>query len=169
MRELRSPPGDVRAATVAEAGEALAILVEATAWSARFGEPIWPIGSFTLDEQKALAAAGELVGGFDRGQMSACMRLQPKDDLVWPGDPPGEALYVHKVAVRRDAAGQGWASTLMEYAVSQARAAGAAAVRLDTVPHARMIGMYEAFGFSTVDPGALPFGGRMLVRMERGI
>ena len=172
-RDLPRPGGsldsarEIRLATRNDATEALATLAEATEWSTRFGEPIWPIGSFTLAEQRDLAAAGELVVGFDRGRMSACMRLQHSDDLIWPDDPPGDALYVHKVAVRRAAAGQGWLSAMIGYAIANAREAGVNAVRLDTVPLARMVELYAGLGFETVDPGPRPFNGRMLVRLER--
>lgn len=157
----------VRFAGTEEAGEALAILQEAALWSARFGAPIWPVGEFTLANEEAFAAAGELVGAFELGRMVACMRLQSEDRIVWPGDSPGEALYVHKVALTRSHAGQGLVEHLVEFAINRARELEIPFVRLDTLPRPRMVSLYEGFGFTLVDAEPGEFGGRILVRLER--
>jgi ribosomal protein S18 acetylase RimI-like enzyme len=162
-----APHRYVRMATAVEAAEALEIVQSAAAWSERFGAAIWDPASFTLAEQRQLAEAGELVGGFEAGRMVACMRLQPLDPVVWPDDRVGEALYIHKLAVLREAAGTGWTSRMIDFALGTSIASGVVALRLDTLPRARMIALYSALGFSTVDASPGLFGNRLLVRMER--
>ena len=158
---------EVRAAEPGEAAGALAILQEAASWSATLGPAVWLPEEFELREQVAAVAAGELIGGFDEQGMAACMRLQQRDTLFWPDDPPGAALYVHKVAVSRRCAGVGWLSRLIDYADRRSREHGALAVRLDTLPHPRMIRLYTDLGFEPVDAEPRRFGDRHMIRLER--
>ena len=150
-----------------EAGEALRILQAAAVWSARFGEQVWQASAFTLRQQEESARRGELIGGYDDGVLSACMVLQDRDALFWPDDPPGEALYVHKVAVGREAAGSGWLDALIEHAEERAVRTGAIFLRLDTLPRERMIGLYVALGFDVVDHDARRFAEGWRVRLEK--
>lgn len=160
--------GLVRHASLAEAADAVEILREAAAWTARFGAPIWDAAIFTVDAWRAHAEAGELAGGFDDGgRMAACMLLQRADALYWPEDAPGDALYLHKVAVRRDCAGAGWPARLVAWAGERAREAGIARLRLDTMAHGALPALYARLGFHLVDPGPIEVGGRTVVRMER--
>jgi GNAT superfamily N-acetyltransferase len=152
-----------------EALEAIEILHEASVWTSSFGAPIWPFGGFTREEQERLAAAGEQIGGFEGAEMVACMRLQRSDPVFWPDDPPGEALYLHKLAVRRAASGRGWTARLVAWAVEECRRAGARALRLDTLANDKLPRHYEALGFRFVDETAERVGGVPIVRMQRFI
>ena len=157
----------VRPARHSEAPQAVAILREAALWSGRFGESIWDPDSFEIEQYVRLASIGELVGGFDEAGMAAIMLLQDVDPVVWSDDPPKQAVYLHKIAVRRRAAGRGWLPTMIDYAAIMARRAGASWIRLDTVPLPRMIDLYRELGFALVDDEPREFGGRVLVRLER--
>ena len=158
---------EVRWAGVEDAESATEVLREAARWTARFGAPLWDPAGFTVEEHRALAAAGELVGGFDGGYLVACMRLQRADPLLWPEHPPGYARYVHKVAVRRSHAGRGWAARLVTWAVDEARRAGAAAVCLDTLPDGKLPAFYAALGFRRHDDDPHFVGVLRVVRMHR--
>ena len=157
---------EVRRVYDAEALEAIAILHEASVWTSAFGEPIWPFGSFTAEEQTRIAAAGEQIGGFERAQMVACMRLHESDPVYWPDDPPGEALYLHKLAVRRSASGRGWTARLVQWAADECRRKGARALRLDTLANNKLPRHYEALGFHLVDKSPLDVAGVPIVRMQ---
>jgi GNAT superfamily N-acetyltransferase len=149
-----------------EALEAIDILREAALWTARFGRPIWPPDGFPIDEQRDIAAAGEQVGGFEESRMVACMRLQKKDNVFWPDDPPGEALYLHKLAVRRAASGKGWTARMVAWAVSECRKANARALRLDTAAHTKLPAYYESQGFRVVDKPLIVIDDLEIVRLE---
>ena len=157
---------EVRPVGQMEAPVALAILQEAAIWSATIGAPVWSPDEFTLADQLRVAAAGELIGGFDEMGMAACMRLQATDRLFWPDDPEGEALYVHKIAVARRAVGRDWLSRLIHHAIEQARERGAFALRLDTLPRPRMLELYTDRGFEAVDAEPRRFGDRFMIRLE---
>lgn len=138
-------------------------------WSGKFGPPIWDPGDFGKAEYLHLAAKGELIGGFDEAGMAVCMLLQFADSIFWPDDHHGEAIYLHKIAVHRRAAGRGWPGAMIEYAVHRAYDEGAMSIRIDTVPIPRMISLYQGLGFVLIDREARLFGERMLVRLERAI
>lgn len=168
-RSEEGEPFSVRLAEKSDGAMALAILREAALWSAALGPPVWKPEDFSLEEQVGAAAAGDLVGGFDAQGLAACMRLQLRDEVFWPDDPFGEALYVHKVAVARRAAGRGWLSRLLDHAEEWARLQGAIALRLDTLPHARMVRLYTDIGFEAVDAEPRRFGERFMIRFERRV
>jgi GNAT superfamily N-acetyltransferase len=159
----------IRYLATAEASEALDILREASRWSTRFGAPMWPLESLTEQEHREVAGAGELVGGFEGAHMVVGMRLQKRDPIHWPDDAPGEALYLHKLAVRRASAGKGWMGRMVDWALTECRKQDVPALRLDTFPDSRLPSLYESLGFRLVDEGPRWFAGRWLVRMEQVI
>jgi GNAT superfamily N-acetyltransferase len=158
----------IERASPGEAVHAVDILSEAVRWtSSQLGAPIWTAEALDLRHYEAAAASNELVGGYDGEAMVACMLLQARDELYWPEDPPHSALYLHKVAVRRTAAGQGWLGRLVAWAVDQARETGVEALRLDTLPSGRLPTLYDALGFRAADGEPRMYGGRWVLRMER--
>jgi GNAT superfamily N-acetyltransferase len=163
------PHPHVRPLAAADVDAALEALVEVARWTERFGEPVWDAASFTHAEHVALAAAGELVGGFEGERLVACMRLQAADPLWWPEDPPGEALYLHKVVVRREAAGRGWLGRLLAWAAAEGRRRGVRALRLDTLADTPLPEMYARHGFRPADPAPLRTARdpRPITRMQR--
>ncbi|HEY3637802.1 MAG TPA: GNAT family N-acetyltransferase [Rhizomicrobium sp.] len=152
---------------IAEAGAVADILQEVTDWSCRFGDPIWAPEELALEIQQGVAAAGEQIAGFEGPAIVACMRLQRIDKLYWPDAPEGEALYLHKLAVRRASSGRGWSERMIRWAEQQCRTAGMPFLRLDTLAGTRLVSLYEQFGFRVVDREPLLIAGHQIVRMER--
>jgi len=146
--------------------EAIDILREASRWTSTFGQPIWLAESFTVEEQRNHAAAGEQVGGFEDSKMAACMRLQRKDRVFWPDDPPGEALYVHKLAVRRASSGKGWTARMIDWAKRECRKENAPALRLDTAANTKLPQFYERLGFQMIEEPPIFAEGMLIVRMQ---
>jgi GNAT superfamily N-acetyltransferase len=163
---MRENSYEVRRVYGAAALEAIDILREASLWTANFGRPIWPLDSFTIEEHRDLASAHEQIGGFEDSKMVACMRLQKRDDIFWPGDPPGEALYLHKLAVRRASSGKGWTARMVEWALDECRKENARALRLDTVANGKLPAFYESLGFRLVDGPPIRIDEMDIVRLE---
>jgi GNAT superfamily N-acetyltransferase len=99
--------------------------------------------------------------------MAACMKLEQRDPVYWPADPPGCALYVHKLAAARETAGQGWSGRLISWAAAEARRRNMPALKLDVLPEPKLLALYEGFGFQAVDPEPQPFGAIRVIRMQR--
>ena len=124
------------------------VLEEASAWLLARGIEQWP--ARWGDEWIVPALAeGETWLAADGGEVFGTITLQSRDDLVWPGEPP-VAGYVHRLAVRRGAAGRG--ADLLAWGEHQVVAAGRTLVRLDCWGgNARLRAYYEAAGYRHVD------------------
>jgi GNAT superfamily N-acetyltransferase len=159
----------VRSLAPREVADAVELLRAAANWTARFGSPIWNEEELAAALSDRSGEEGGWFGGFEQGRLSACMRVDGADPVHWPNDPPGAAIYVHKVAVARRAAGRGWTARLIAHAVDLAASRGAAFVRLDTAPRKKLINLYRQLGFELTDPRPQVFAGRELVKLERAI
>jgi GNAT superfamily N-acetyltransferase len=157
----------VRRVALADVREALAIIREAATWAAAKGVPVWEQHELRPDAYEAAARRSELVIGYADATPAATMLLQAEDALYWPDEPPASALYLHKVAVRRTYAGQGWLPRLIQFAVAEAARQGIPRLRLDTIERPTPRSLYEAHGFRALVEPPLTVAGRQMIRMER--
>lgn len=140
-------------ASVDRIDEVLGVLDEAAAWLGARGIVQWP-PRFDAEWVAGAIARGEtwLVNVGD--EVAGTITLD-WDDPLW-ADHGGTAGYVHRMAVRRRAAGLG--SAMLDRASEAARDHGADALRLDCVrSNARLRAYYEARGF--VHCGDVAVGG----------
>jgi GNAT superfamily N-acetyltransferase len=92
--------------------------------------------------------AGRYVLAFVGADTAGTARITPTDELFWPEAGAGEALYVHRLAVRRRHAGGTVSQGILDFARGEARAAGCGLLRLDTDAfRPRLRGVYESYGF----------------------
>ena len=144
------------------------VLIRATAeWLIKKGEPLWGSNETSHDELKRVARLGELVIGRVAGDLASCMFLHDEDRLFWPHVVPGEAFYIHRLAVARKFAGRGYARAMLEWAAGEARAKGRAFLRLDCEPRAKLLALYRGAGYSPVDPAPIQVGEHFVVRHEK--
>lgn len=139
-----SAPLVLTPATPTDVETVRSLLEEVSAWLLGMGLRQWPerfddewFVPALQDGHTWLARRGEdLVG---------TITLQWDDELVWGARPP-DAGYVHRLAVRRGAAGSG--SELLVWAEGETRRAGREFLRLDCwSENARLRAYYEANGF----------------------
>jgi GNAT superfamily N-acetyltransferase len=124
------------------------VLCEAGAWLEARGEHLWDLRQLT-PSALATEVANELyVLAFARDEAVGALRFTLEDALYWPEAIPGEAAYVHKLAVRRAWAGGKASSAMLAWTASEARRLGRAYVRLDCRAERRKLrAIYESFGF----------------------
>ena len=149
------------------ADDAVSILREAARRVAERGIDVWTTDELRAADFAAAASAGELYLGYTGLEAVATMLLQTVDLVYWPQAEPGTALYVHKVAVRRSAAGCGWLRRLIDYAAGEAVARGVPFLRLDTLEGPTLRCLYEGLGFAALMEPPIQVRGRRLIRMER--
>jgi GNAT superfamily N-acetyltransferase len=154
-------------ATVSDAQQAEAILREVSQWLIMVDRKLWAQSEISREDIARVAERGELVIGRKNGEGIACMYLQKADPLFWPQAKVDEALYVHRLAVRRRFAGQGLAQQMLDWAALEARRLSRACVRLDTEMRPALLRLYESAGFARVDPEPIVVGGHAVVRLER--
>ncbi|MBO3746590.1 GNAT family N-acetyltransferase [Streptosporangiaceae bacterium NEAU-GS5] len=113
----------------------LALLAETADWLNGLGVRQWPVGGFPAARIAPLIDEGVMyvLDGEDGSGPVATMALDGNADAeFWtPGDLPGGAFYVHKLAVRRSHAGLGVGEALLDWAGLRVAAAGRRWLRLD--------------------------------------
>lgn len=149
--------------------EADALIREAAAWLDARGLTLWGPNELSYEDLVAIAQAGELVIGRLGAQAAACMYLHNEDRLFWPESAPGEGFYIHRLAVKRNFAGRGFARAMLAWAEEEARAKGRTVLRLDCEARPKLIALYRAAGFSPVDAGPVQVTGHWVIRQEKRI
>ena len=143
------------------------LICEAAHWLTDKGETLWGEEETSGDELERVARAGELIVARSGGQLCACMYLHNEDAVFWPKARPGEALYVHRLAVARRFAGRGYSIMMLEWAAKEARRMGRDYVRLDCEPRPKLLALYHRAGFTPVDAAPIQIARHFVVRHER--
>ena len=153
----------------AAVAEADALIREAADWLIRRGEPLWGPNETSYEELERVAKEGELVIGRIEREAVACMYLHKEDALFWPHVRPGEAFYIHRLAVKRKYAGRGFAHAMLAWAAEEARAQGRPFLRLDCEPRPKLMALYKSAEFSAVDQHPVEITGHYVVRHEKRV
>ncbi len=129
--ELHTPVGELSIEQVGpeEASIAIEILQDAARWLISRNIPSWQPESLPAKIIPAVAR-GEVFVLKQKQEALATISLQWSDEFYW-GKQPDDAGYVHKLAVRRDFAGQKLGEYLLQWAEAQIQARGRPYVRLD--------------------------------------
>ena len=157
----------VARATVDKAPLAAAILREAALWLEATGKKNWEPEWFTPESMVPNAERGELWLAWEGSDPVGTMLLAETDEDFWPEDSPGVALYVHKLAVARRAAGRGVSQALLRQAEIETAAADVSHLKLDCrADRPKLQALYEGAGFHRVDE-RIVFGWLNVVRYEK--
>lgn len=157
----------VARASVDEAPLAAAILREASLWLEAIGQKNWEPEWFTPESMVPNAERGELWLAWDGADAVGTMLLTGNDEDFWPEDSLGDALYVHRLAVARRAAGRGVAQALLQQAEDEAMAAGIPHLKLDCrADRPKLQSLYEGAGFQRIDERTV-FGWLHVVRFKK--
>jgi GNAT superfamily N-acetyltransferase len=122
------------------------MLDEATAYVRTKGSDQWRV-PFPHEELRERAARNELYVVDVDGEPAATFTLLLEDRFFW-GERPPDAVYLHKLAVRRAFAGRKLGERIVGWVVAEAAARGCDYVRLDCqrdLPGIRAY--YERLGF----------------------
>lgn len=127
--------------------ELVATLIDnATEWVGRLGFEQWPL-PFPRNEVAEAVTRGEVYVAEVDGEAVATVTLLGEDPAYW-GERSPDALYVHKLAVRRDRAGRGIGAAVVDWAGGRATDLGRDFLRLDCLcDDSRIRTYYEGLGF----------------------
>jgi GNAT superfamily N-acetyltransferase len=154
----------VRYAERADTGSALATLNEAVSWLAATGQPLWQNTLFTASYVEDAIARGSACVGTHEGSTIAFMLLEEADTLFWPEDKLGDALYLHKLCIRRSHAGGKLSSAMLSWAADEAVRRGKPALKLDCACRPKLMNLYEEFGFLRHDENTYTANGFTVYR-----
>jgi GNAT superfamily N-acetyltransferase len=127
------------------------ILLDAVHWMDENDLHQWEERNVRWDGLSKHYTADDFCIAYDNNTPAAWMALVDYDPVFWPDIPKGESLYIHKLAVLRKYAGQGYSTELIDFAKEKARQSGIGAIRLDchkNRPKVRAV--YERHGFVCV-------------------
>jgi GNAT superfamily N-acetyltransferase len=157
---------NVRRAQPEDTGTVAELLDEATRWVHELGYEQWPL-PFPHDELEAAIDRAEVFVVEDDEQAVATVTLLWDDPAYWGARPP-DAVYVHKLAVRRDRSGHGIGAAIVAWANAEAIEAGRDYLRLDCLrDNPGIRDYYEQLGFE--HRGDLVRGGRPMSLYERPV
>jgi GNAT superfamily N-acetyltransferase len=127
------------------------IMQDVALWFRNKGLGMWSAEELVPEKLLAKYDAAEIYVGLTDGEPSLAFVLQWQDRVFWPDDAPGEAGYVHKLAVARKHRGTGLAEYALTWCKSFSLSQGKKWLRLDCDPdRAGLIGLYERCGFRQV-------------------
>ena len=128
--------------------EALEIIKEAALWLEEKRERLW--FSSDINNEKITNAEDEFIVLWEKDKSAAAMILDRRSSGMWEED--GQSAYIHKLAVRREFAGQGYSKKMIEYAVDFCRQNGIRFLRLDCdAKRKKLCALYEQAGFLRTD------------------
>ncbi|MEV4324903.1 GNAT family N-acetyltransferase [Microbispora rosea] len=150
----------LRRATPADLEGVLALLTRTAGWLNGLGVRQWPAGGFPAERIEPLIGEGVMYL-LDAGSPLPAATIAVDghaDPEFWtPADRPGDALYVHKLAVNRTCSGQGLGEVLLDWAALRAAAHDRPYLRLDCAKdNARLQSYYRKAGFRHVRTIDLP-------------
>ena len=138
----------IRIASIGEVDLVSDILCEADKWLTEKGEPLWRTGELAAEQLSADVSNGMFYIAWVGTDSAGVFKFQTEDKLFWPDVPDGESCFIHRVAVRRNHAGKGISSAMIDYAKAATEAMGRQFLRLDTeATRPKLRAVYEKQGF----------------------
>ena len=142
------------------------ILKEAAEWMISKEFMNWDPTQFTVEAVLRDCDINELYLCYINDEPAGCLRLQNEDEMFWPDKPAGDALYIHKLAVRRRFAGMGVSKVMIDWVKNHAADKGVPYVRLDCIANRKKLcKIYMNQGFKQVDERQV-FGDSPTARFE---
>jgi GNAT superfamily N-acetyltransferase len=139
----------IRQAIPEDASAVTAILADAAKWVERLdGTTMWVEDELAEDRIASEVQAGLFRVAECGGDIAGALKFQLDDQLFWPDLATDDSAFIHRLAVRRNYAGQGVSTALLRWAVDHGRSLGKQYLRLDCdAERARLRNLYERFGF----------------------
>ncbi len=128
------------------------VLKDAAVWLNSVNQPMWKYADITSAALMKQYRVEDMKLCYEQGSLIGVYVLQWHDPLFWASSPENEAGILHKVAVCRQSAKQGYGSKMIESAerICQERKIQCLRLNCGTLRH-RLRNFYESNGFKAVD------------------
>jgi len=127
------------------------ILLDTTNWPNPIGKLLWCEEDVRWERLSQDFAPSDFLIAYLGDTPAACMAVNDYDPSVWPDIEKGQSLFIHKLGVKRFAAGKGLSDALITRAKEMCEVRGIDTLRLDCdliLPKLRAV--YERNGFICV-------------------
>ncbi|MCL2816730.1 MAG: GNAT family N-acetyltransferase [Oscillospiraceae bacterium] len=143
---------EIKTASEKEISVIVEILEDTVAWLDGIGSPLWRKQQVQWERlSKDFSASDFYIAYLDK-MPAGCMAVVDYDPEFWAGIPKGESLFIHKLAVKRFAAGKGLSDALISHAKSMCAIRGISELRLDcSSDRPKLRAVYERNGFICVE------------------
>jgi GNAT superfamily N-acetyltransferase len=140
-----------------DVGIVSSILAEASDWLRRSGREMWRPEETAAEAVQAHVFQGLYFVALAGDEPMGTLRFQLSDPLCWPELEGDDSAFVHRLAVRRAAAGSGLSLSMLAWAADRAHSLGRRFLRLDCDPtRAGLRLLYEGAGFRLHSEISLP-------------
>ena len=142
----------IKKATLHDIDSIEIILLDAVLWLKEKNiQNLWNENNTRWDILKKTYDISDFYIIFVDNEAAGCMALTDVDEKYWPDYQKGEAIFLHKMAVKRKFAGMNVSVVLMDYVKEYAAKLGVKAVCLDcNSKRNRLRTLYEENGFKYV-------------------
>ncbi len=123
------------------------ILQEVAVWLENRGLKMWEANELAPEDIENQVKSGMFWLAKIDGEIAGCIRFQTEDFEYWDDVPHTDSAFVHRVAVKRNFAGKGVASAMLDWAKSQAKLLNKKYLRLDCDQREKLVKFYESQGF----------------------
>ena len=138
----------VKQATEADIPVLENILLDTVNWLNEIGQPLWTEDQIKWERLSKDLSASDFYIAYLNEIPAGCMAVVDNDPQFWADIPKGESLFIHKLAVKRFAAGQGVSDALIFRAKEMCVDKEILFLRLDCDSHRpKQCAVYERNGF----------------------
>jgi len=149
--------------------EFLSMLREREAWLEEKGSPMWDPAGLTAEAFAARYQGARVFLCYLDDEALGGFALVEKDDEYWSDRSSDAVYYIHKLVIKKEFSGRGFADMALEWIAGFAAAKGKAAVRLDYCEERGPVAaLYGRNGFVPVGRAVAPEG-HALVLAERSL
>ncbi len=129
------------------------ILLDAVNWLQSIGmDNKWTNRSVLWENLSKEYNITDFYIAYEGQQPAACMALTDMDVTYWPQIPKGTSLYLHKLAVKRQFAGNGYSKVLIDFAKQKGIERKIKTLRLDcNKNNTKLRAIYEKQGFQFIE------------------
>ena len=160
-----------RQARPADLPQIVSVLSEAAQWAKSRGVARWWSVPFPEEWVRRGIDRGEVIIVEQGARFVGTLTLRREDEMMW-GEQPPVAGYVHRIAIRREFAGQGLGGCILDWAEAEVRRWGRSKLRLDVLAtNESLLRYYRSRGFREVGrtQGNVPGEDRPSALMERDV
>lgn len=129
----------------------LEVLKEGARWIAANRIPMWNESDLTAHRLLDGLTINHFYAAYIDGEIAAVMILLEEDSFFWPEDQQNDALYLHKLCIRRKYSKTGLSGSMLAFATNVAQSRNKSYLKLDCAsdrPPLRQF--YEKHGFQLV-------------------